>query len=255
MHLGCVTDGGSGERARLGLIVLHVDETVEHEFRRLVGLDGVALYCTRVRSGTELTTDSLEDMAARLPAAAALLPPSTRLDAIGYACTSGTSVIGAARVAELVRSGRTDAGPGSLADTPITDPLTAASAAFRALGIRRLGFVSPYIEPVSRALRASLEADGLTVAASGSFERAEEHTVARIAPASVLEAILRVGAAAPCDGVFVSCTNLRTLDVLAAAEDRLGVPVITSNQALAWHMLRCAGVTDRPEGFGALLRA
>ncbi len=103
-------------------------------------------------------------------------------------------------------------------------------------------------------MRAALEADGPVVSASGSFEQAEEHAVARIAAASVLAAIQRVAAAAPCDGVFVSCTNLRTLDVLALAEERLGIPVISSNQALAWHMLRAAGVADALPGLGSLLR-
>lgn len=250
MRLRYTTDDGAGRRARLGLIVLHVDETVEPECRRLLDVDGVALYCTRIRSGAEVTPESLRDMAARLPEAAALLPPSTRFDAVGYACTSAATVIGPERAAALIRS----ADPGRFAQCAITDPLTAAKAAFAALGVRRPAFVSPYIASVSAAIRASFEADGLAIAAFGSFEQAAEQRVARIAPASVLDAIVRVGEAAPCDGVFVSCTNLRTLDVLRTAEDRLDVPVISSNQALAWHMLRRAGVDDRGLKPGRLFR-
>ena len=255
MRLGYEYDRGVGHRARLGLIVLHVDETVEPESRRLLDLDGVALHCTRIRSGTEVTPETLQDMAARLPAAADLLPPAATFDVVGYACTSAATVIGPARAAELIRSARPGDGPAGFADTAITDPLTAAKAAFAALGVRRIAFVSPYIAQVSAAIRESLEADGLTVSAFGSFEQAEEYRVARIAPASVHEAILRVGAASDCDAVFVSCTNLRTLDVLQAAEDALGVPVISSNQAIAWHMLRLAGIDDRWPDRGRLFRA
>ena len=255
MRLDCDSDGGGGHRARLGLIVLHVDETVEGEFRRLVDVDGVALHCTRVRSGTELTPGSIEAMAARLPAAAALLPPAAAFDVIGYACTSGATLIGPERAAGLIRSGRSgDAVGAAAAPTAITDPLTATRSAGRARGLQRIGVVSPYIARGSAPMRAALEADGPAVAASGSFEQAEEHAVARIATASVLAAIERVAGAAPCDGVFVSCTNLRTLDVLPVAEERLGIPVISSNQALAWHMLRSAGVTDALPGLGSLLR-
>ena len=38
------TDLGLGTRATLGLVVLRTDETMEHEFRRYVPADGVALY-------------------------------------------------------------------------------------------------------------------------------------------------------------------------------------------------------------------
>jgi len=252
MKLAYDMDNGSARRARLGLMVLHVDETIETEFRRLVDMDGVAVHVTRVRSGAEVTAETLQDMAARIPEAARLLPPSAALDVVGYACTSGATIIGPDHVAQSIRAARPADDPGSFARTRITDPLTAARAACRALGVRRLGFVSPYIASVSAALRTALEAEGLEIAAFGSFEQAEERAVARIAPASIRAAVLRVGRSASCDAVFVSCTNARTLGVIEETERELGVPVLSSNQVLAWHMLRLAGIDDGPAAAGAL---
>ncbi len=252
MHLDYELDGGAGYRARLGLVVLHVDETIEPEFRRLIDHDGVAVYCTRIRSGTEVTADSLQDMATRIPDAARLLPPARPMDVVGYACTSGATLIGPDEVARSIRDARPKEHPGHFGDSAITDPLTALKAACHALGIHKPAFVSPYIADVSSAVRNALETDGISISTVGSFEQSEEHTVARIRPASMLEAILRVGRAAPCDGVIVSCTNARTLDVLADAEAQLELPVISSNQALAWHMLRLAGVRDHGHGPGSL---
>lgn len=253
MRLRYVTDQGAGARARIGLIVLHVDETIEPEMRRLLDLEGVAVYCTRVASGAELNEDTLTESAARIPAAARLLPPETAMDVVGYACTSGAAVLGPQRVAAAIRQSRSPGDAGAFTQTAITDPLTAVQAACAHLGIRRLAFVTPYIASVSATLRAALEAHGIEIAAFGSFEEGEERRVARIAPQSVREAILRVGRAAPCDGVFVSCTNLRTLDSLEAAEQALGVPVISSNQALAWHLLRLAGLVPHRGGSGRLM--
>lgn len=255
MRLPYRTDGGAATRARLGLIVLHVDETIETEFRRLVDLEGVAVHWTRVPSGTELTEETLAAMAAEIPAAARLLPPAATLDVVGYACTSGATIIGPENVARSIREARPRIDPGSFAGTAITDPLTAVKAACRTLGVRRPGFVTPYVPSVSAALRAALEADGLTIAAFGSFEQSEERMVARITPASIHDAILRIGRSADCDAVFVSCTNARTLEILESAERELGVPVISSNQALAWHMLRLAGIPDRRPGYGILLKS
>ena len=252
MRLDYELDDGAGYRARLGLIALHVDETVETEFRRLIDQDGVAVYCTRVRSGTEATADSLQEMAARIPGAARLLPTAAPMDVVGYACTSGATLIGPENVASSIREARPEDYPGRFGDCGVTDPLTALKVACHALGIQRPAFVSPYIAAVSAEVRNALEADGLTLSTIGSFEQSEEHTVARIRPASILEAILRVGRAAPCDGVIVSCTNARTIDVLADAEARLERPVISSNQALAWHMLRLAGIRDHGRAPGSL---
>ena len=246
MKLPFDSDEGFGRRAALGLIVLQADETVEPEFRTLLDLEGVALYHSRVPSGAEVTPESLAAMRAEIPAATRLLPPEAMLDVVGYACTSGATVIGETAVAAAIHSVR----PG----VATSDPLTAVKAACRALGVRRLGFVTPYVAEVSAALRRKLEDAGLAIAAFGSFEESEEAVVARITPDSVLDAILAVGAAPDCEAVFASCTNLRATGVIAEAEARLGKPVMTSNQALAWHMLRLAGLPDDWLAGGALFR-
>jgi maleate isomerase len=40
---------------------------------------------------------------------------------------------------------------------------------------------------------------------------------------------------------------------VAALEQAIGKPVITSTQATLWHALRLAGVEDRVTGYGRLL--
>ncbi len=246
MRLEFETDSGSGARATLGLIVLQADETIEPEFRSFAAADGVALYHSRIPSDPDVTPETLARMEAKIPASVRLLPTGLDFDVIGYGCTSGATIIGAEKVSRAINTIKPD--------TPTTDPLTAIKAALQALGARRIGFLTPYVAEVSRAMRQNLEASGLEIAAFGSFEQSEERVVARIAPESVLRSILDVGGAAECDAVFASCTNLRTLDVIEAAEDALGKPIIASNQALAWHMLRLAGIGDAPAGLGRLFQ-
>lgn len=254
MRLDYVTDGGPGARARLALIVLHVDETIETEIRRLLDTDGVALYCTRVQSGAELNERTLAESAAGIPGAARLLPPHTPMDVVGYACTSGATILGPDNVARAIRESRPMESRGAFTRAAVTDPLTAVKAACAHLGIKRLGFVTPYIASVSSAMRAALTESGLEIAAFGSFEQSEERLVARISLDSVHEAIVRVGQSARCEGVFASCTNLRTFEILEDVERELGMPVISSNQALAWHMLRLANVAASAPGAGRLMQ-
>jgi maleate isomerase len=54
------------------------------------------------------------------------------------------------------------------------------------------------------------------------------------------------------DAYFISCTAVRSLEVVADLERDIGRPVVTSNQVAAWHALRMMGVRDTLTGFGQL---
>jgi len=53
---------------------------------------------------------------------------------------------------------------------------------------------------------------------------------------------------------LISCTTVRSADVIEELERDLGLPVVTSNTATAWHCLRKLGIADSIGGFGKLLR-
>lgn len=238
--------GPIGARGTLGLIVLQVDETIEQDFRRLFPDPQVAIYVSRIPSGAELTPDTIATMRSDLPRAASLLPPAAAFDAIGYACTSGAAVIGPAAVAALVA--------GNATTRAVTDPLTASTAALRAMRVRSVAIVSPYVASVAEPIRAAFRSAGFDVPASVSFGEEIEARVARIDPASIREAALEVGSGKGVDAVFLSCTNLRTLDIIDDLERRLGLPVIGSNQALGWHMARASGAPVAASAPGRLFR-
>jgi len=232
-----------GKRATFGLIVLQTDETLEHEFRRYFDALDVATYVSRVPSGADVTTETLGAMEREIPQAAALLPPSLSFNAIGYGCTSGATVIGPDRVAELVQ--------GAAKVISVTNPITSVIAALNHFGARRIGMVTPYIESVSAPMRDALIAQGFEIANCISFEEKEEAKVARIHPQSIHDAALSLGN--DLDAVFLSCTNLRTFDVIQQIEVAMGVPVVSSNQALAWHMAKLSGTMPDTK-IGRLMR-
>ncbi|MCV2868430.1 aspartate/glutamate racemase family protein [Defluviimonas sp. WL0002] len=238
--------GPIGAKATLGLIVLQADETLEQDFRRLFPDRDVALYVSRIPSGEELSTDSIAAMEAELPRGARLLPRAARFDALGYGCTSGTTLIGAEAVARMVRRG---------VETPVvTDPLTAALAALAALGVKHIGLVTPYVENIAAPVRDAFEAAGFPVAAAVTFGEEAEARVARIAPESIRAAAREVAGSEGVEALFLSCTNLRTLDVIDDLESELGIPVLSSNQVLAWHMARSTGATLAKDAPGRLLQ-
>lgn len=227
-------DGPIGTRGTLGLIVLQTDETIEHDFRRLFAAPDISLYVTRVPSGLDVTTDTLATMSAALPAAAGLLPTALQYDVVGYGCTSGTAVIGPDMIARQVKAGCTA--------RHVTEPLSALVALCKEHDISRIAFLSPYVETVSETLRDALNARGIATPVFGSFDEGEETKVAKISQQSLYDAALALGASDQVQAVFMSCTNLRTLDVIPRIEATLGKPVFSSNQALAWHMGKLAGI-------------
>ncbi len=237
-------DEGFGARARLGMIILESDQTLEVE-ARMIDVDGVDFYHSRIPNEMEVTPTTLTDMAARLPAAAGLLPADFGFDAIAYGCTSASTLIGTDGVTNAIRQ----AHPAMAC----TNPIAGAIAAFDALGVNRVAIVTPYTLDVTEPVAGQFRNAGLEVGAVGSFLESSDLVVARISPQSIAEGVRTVAeAAGDCDGVFVSCTSLRTLNIIPGLEAEIGKPVVSSNLALLWHLLRLAGVEDPQPHLGRL---
>ncbi len=230
----------------LGLIVLQTDETIEYELQTLFADSHVSLMVSRVKSDPVVSKESLLAMEPRLTDAAALLPGSVNFGAVGYGCTSGATVIGPERVAALVSKG--------CSTNAVTNPISAVMAASRALGMKRLGFITPYAPEVSDEMRKTLVKEGFEIAAFASFEEEREEMVARIDGASLRSAAASI-AVSDCDGIFMSCTNLNVIGLAADLEAEFGKPVISSNIALAWDMARQAGVPMPDAKWGLLFAA
>ncbi len=230
--------------ARLALIVLQTDETIEHDLQRLIPSDQASVYVSRIANAPIVNKANLAEMAEKLPITAGLLPDTINYHAVGYGCTSATSVIGADKVSQLIQQGcQTQA---------VTNPLSALIVACQHLNIQRLAFLSPYEESVSDHLRSRVHAAGIQTPLFGTFNEAHDPNVARITADSVMRAAIALGQQDECDAIFLSCTNLRTLDVISAIEKAINKPVISSNQALVWHMARLAGLTLTHQQFGKL---
>jgi len=237
------TDDGFGATARLGLIVLESDQTIEAEARQ-INLDGVDFYHSRIPMEMEVTPTTLTDMEARLPVAARLLPPEFGFDAIGYACTSAATLIGT----EGITRGIQGVHPG----VPCTNPIVAAVAAFHALDAYRIAVVTPYTAEVTRPIVEHFTSADIEIAAVGSFLEGNDLVVARITEQSIAQGVRQVTGATEVDAVFVSCTSLRTFGIVPQLEQELGRPVVSSNLAILWHLLRLADVTTELGHLGSL---
>jgi maleate isomerase len=238
-------DDGIAPRGRIGLIVLASDYTIEHEWRQIFAkVPGLALYESRIFNDDHITPETLRAMEPRIRDCADVFLPGAKMDVIAYGCTSASMAIGEEKVFARIREAR----PGVACTTPIT----AAFAAFNAFGARRIGVLTPYRADVNQIVTDYIRARGFEVPVFGSFNEPSDAVVASISPASVREGVRRVAAEADVDAIFVSCTSVRLAQAAADIENEIGLPVTSSNHAMAWHAIRLAGVSDKLPELGRL---
>jgi len=233
-----------GAKAKIGLIVLASDYTIEHEFRYIFTQPGIDFYQARIENVNAVTPQTLAAMESRIAPTLNLILPGEPLDIVAYACTSASMVLGEKtvfkRVAEVHPQAR------------CTTPATAAFAAFDAMSAKKIAVLTPYRRDVNIIVRNYIEDAGYQVPVFGSFNEEHDPTVSRIDEPSIVAAVETIVQERDIDMVFVSCTSVRMLKLVSKIEKQIGLPVTSSNHAMAWHCLRMAGVTESMPNLGRL---
>lgn len=229
---------------RVGLIALATDFNIETDLTQLYPTD-VRFFTSRVRNHNPLTIENLRRMIPGIRDAADKILPGTDLDAVIYACTSGAIAIGVDEVTRLIQ----EVHPG----VPVTNPATAAVSAFNTLSAKKISILTPYTEPVNRDIATLFESFGVEVINMAGFGFGDDTAMTFITPEDIKTAALQT-CAKQADLLFISCTALRASTLIEDIEALLNIPVISSNQALAWHSLKLMNYPKPISGFGTLMR-
>jgi maleate isomerase len=232
-----------GHLARIGLIGLSSGMTCEEELHRMLP-EGTMVLTSRVSNQNRIDLASLSDIERDMVRAASTLLPEGHLDVVVYSCTSGTVAMGEQKVFDRIREAR----PG----VAVTTPFTGAVAALTRLDLHRIVLVTPYTEELTRAVRGELEKRGLDVVRTVALGLGLDSEMSRVEPETLRDLAIDVDTPAA-EGMFISCTALRTSPIIEQVEQAIGKPVVTSNQAIVWHALRLAGYASPVPGLGRLL--
>jgi maleate isomerase len=237
-------DQDFGRRARLGLITPSRGWTPEHEWPRMLPR-GVSYMVARMPLKST-TPDELRKMGQHAVDAAHMLA-SAEVDVIAYGCTVETILQG------LEYDRAVEKRLSEAAGTPARTMTGAVMAALRALEVSKLALVTPYIEEINQKEIAFMKNIGIEIVYEKGLSMTDTIEIAKVKPETVYDLGKMAAASAPqAEAIFISCGNLRTLEVLQELENEIGKPVISSNQALLWSSLRLAGITDTLNGFGSL---
>ena len=237
-------DKGRHWRAKLGFVLLATEQTVADDVYTLCP-KGVGIHFSRVSNPDEITNETLLAIAPELERAASLMLPDGTLDVVSYACTSGSLVVGESRVCELLKAGCPNAKTSCI--------IMAVSRALKAVGAKKVVVATPYLDEVNTAERDYMINDGFDVVDIQGLNLEKDSEMVRVAPSFIANFAASIDRA-DADAVFISCGALRSIDIIEQLEERIGKPVITSNQAMVWDALRLAGVDDKITGYGQLFR-
>jgi maleate isomerase len=134
---------------------------------------------------------------------------------------------------------------------PTTTTTTAVIEAIRVFGIKKVSLAMPYLEQVAKSAIQFVQDSGIEVV-EAEWLNLGKYEIPELSQEALYHQTKRVDRSES-DAVLILCTDLHTIKIIEKLENDLQKPVITSNQATMWNMLRLAGVRDQIRGYGRLL--
>lgn len=234
-----------GWLAKVGLIVPSTNTVNEVEWYRMAPR-GISIHTARALLLGKASQNSYDLMAEATRKAAEELA-TAECDIVAYGCTSGSFMCSRTEiVANLER----------LAGCRATTTSDSVIAALKTLGVKRIAMGTPYVDFVNQGELKFLADEGFDVVAwhgMGLGEtQAERRGINRVPPQSIFR-LARLIDRPEAEAIFLSCTALPTIELIGELEAELGKPVVSSNQATFWNVLRTLKLNTRIKGFGRLL--
>jgi maleate isomerase len=231
-------------RGAIGLIIPSANRLTEPQLN-LLAPPGFRFYATRLRFVGEHERTLAEIRSDAADAAALLVDAGAEL--IVFHCTGRSMSEGVAGERAMIEAIQAATG------RPAITTASGVLAAFEALGLRRIVLASPYIPRTNQLEVEYLRQAGVEVLAERGMNLGQDtEQFVAVTPARWVDYVTALANPAA-DGYFVSCTTIRAIEAIAALEQALGRPVVTSNQAVLWYCLRHFGYTAPIPGLGQLL--
>ncbi|MDX6647414.1 MAG: maleate isomerase [Miltoncostaeaceae bacterium] len=141
------------------------------------------------------------------------------------------------------------------AAAPVVSSAGALVDALHALGARRIGMVTPYLEELTRLVAGYIEDAGIEVGDAVSLGVSDNRAVAALDPEDLKTHWRRLDLR-DCDALVLSaCVQMPSLSAIEAVERASGLPTLSAATATAWAILRALDLDPVAPNAGELLRA
>ncbi len=234
-----------GWRARLGVLVPSAIVVTEPEFN-LMTPNGVSVHYHR----TAFRGGGLKDLEKAETGILDAIEPLMHIQpsALALSGTALSFVGGPESDKNLIKEIKKKYG-----DIPTTTTSTAVIEALNQFGAKKVVIATPYMEEVARAAAKFVESSGIEVL-DFNWRNIKTTLETSDIPLAELPELVEEVEVSESDLILISCTALHTVEAIESLEMKFKKPVVTSNQATMWHLLRLAKVNDKIEGYGQLLR-
>ncbi len=228
-------------RRKLGLLIPSSNITLEYEMP-MMAPNGVSVHFSRIPQ-TEDNEEQLSAMIDYVPEKAELLAHA-KVDIIGFGCTSGSFIKGMGYDKKVIDAINDSTG------IVATTTSTAVIEALKIAGVKKLSVGAPYLHSIMDKLKEFLEKNGFEVV---KIEGLNMLSGEGELPLDATYDLVRKIDHPDSEGIFISCTDFKTVELLEILEKDFGKKVISSNQATMWKLLRLSGMKLPIQGFGSLL--
>ena len=228
---------------RLGIIVPSSNTTMEYEFNKMKPKNAT-VHAARMKL-KKVTAESLIEMETEAEKEALKLADA-KVDVIAYGCTTGSLVKGADHATKIEQQITKATG------TPAIATANAVLRALRELKATKISVATPYIEELDKLEEKFLNANGFKVLKIIGLGIEDNTEIGRLEPQVAYELAMKANVP-EAEAIFISCTNFRTIEIIEKLEQELGKPVISSNTATLWNMLRKINYKGKITSYGKLL--
>ncbi|PPR46830.1 MAG: Arylmalonate decarboxylase [Alphaproteobacteria bacterium MarineAlpha5_Bin9] len=228
---------------RVGVITLSTDFTIEQDFRKICHDLPLDIFFNRIPFINPLNYENYLKMAEHIPEVTSQILPGQKIDIIAYGCTSGTIAIGEKNILTQVQQSKPEA--------KVTTPITAAISAFKEMKIKNIAVLTPYPKDVNLTVFNYLKKNNLNIDSFSSFNLNYDSEIAKVSHESIIDGIHNINLE-KIEGLFVSCTALKIVDIIDEVEKKFNTTVISSNQAIIWHCLKLLDINTKVLGYGKL---
>ncbi|MDP6773369.1 MAG: aspartate/glutamate racemase family protein [Rhodospirillales bacterium] len=221
---GATTGNRPDSRARVALLVPSSNTVMENDLHAALPKDRVTVHTARMYL-TVTTPEAEERMIDQEAPKAADDLGTVNPDVLVFGCTSGGSLHGLDYDAKVC---------GDLGRRAGCPAIGVISSVLAALGRRKLSTVAvitPYIDSLTEAVAGSVRESGIEVVAAHGMGIDVNVALADPTPDEIAEFAKQRLSGLTFDGLFVSCTNFRSVEAIGRLEKIFGCPVVTSTSA------------------------
>ncbi|MDF2118784.1 hypothetical protein PY365_24745 [Roseiarcaceae bacterium H3SJ34-1] len=237
-----------GNGAVLGVAVPQANPVVEPELSALLPA-GFSMLVTRLQGSRNNSRQRLIDYLYNLSSSLDAYD-TTKLDALGYACTGSSYLVGADEEERMLGQASERYG------YPIISSAQALRAALAHVGAKHIAVFAPYPPFLVEASKRYWQACGFDIAdcASIALDTSDTRDIYNITTPMAM-ASFRSLRWQEADAVILTGTGMPTLRALVEISQLTRKPVLSSNLCLAWALVKACGGDDYlvPPGVGEAL--